>query len=135
AFTGSHEDYHKPSDTPEKLNYEGLQKIARFMGLVAQGLAGRTDSPDYVAMKKPEEEGSRGGIRAYLGTVPDYADTDIKGGKLSGVTKDAPADVAGVKANDIIVELAGTKIENIYDYTYALQALKIGEAVKMVLLR
>ncbi|MBI2424509.1 MAG: M28 family peptidase [Candidatus Hydrogenedentes bacterium] len=135
AFTGSHSDYHKPSDTAEKLNYAGLQQIARFMALVTQGLAGRTTAPDYIAMKKPEERSERGAMRAYLGTVPDYAETDLKGVKLSGVTKDAPADKAGLKANDVIVEVAGTKIENIYDYTYAIQALKIGEEVKVVIER
>ena len=54
---------------------------------------------------------------------------------LSGVSKDGPADKAGVKSRDVIVELAGKKIENIYDYTHAIEGLKIGEPVKMVVIR
>ena len=74
-------------------------------------------------------------MRAYLGTIPDYASEGIKGVQLSGVGKNGPAAKAGVKGGDIIVELAGKKIENIYDYTYALEAVKIGKPVKMVVLR
>ena len=77
---------------------------------------------------------SRGVMRAYLGTIPDYG-SDVKGVLLSDVTKGAPSDKAGVRGGDIIVELAGKKIENIYDYTYAIEALKIGEEAKIVVLR
>ena len=73
-------------------------------------------------------------MRAYLGTVPDYA-TEVKGVLLSGATKGAPADKAGLKGGDIIVELAGRKIENIYDYTYAIEALKIGQEVDITVQR
>ena len=134
AFSGAHEDYHTPSDTPDKLNYDGATKTARLMALIARGLALRDDAPKYIAMEKPESEGG-GMMRAYLGTVPDYADTDVKGVALSGVTAGAPAAEAGMEGGDIIVELAGRKIENIYDYTYAIQALKVGEAVKVVVMR
>ncbi len=75
-----------------------------------------------------------GRLRAYLGTIPDYAE-EVKGVLLSGVSKDGPADKAGVKSRDVIVELAGKKIENIYDYTHAIEALKIGQPVKMVVIR
>lgn len=134
AFSGAHEDYHTPTDTPEKLNYDGAAKTARLMALIARGLALSATAPEYIAMKKPESQGG-GAMRAYLGTVPDYADTDVAGLVLSGVTAGAPADIAGMKGGDIIVELAGRTIENIYDYTYAIQALKIGEAVKCIVLR
>ena len=60
---------------------------------------------------------------------------DAKGVLLSGASKNGPADKAGVKSGAIIVELAGRKIENIYDYTYAIEALKVGETVKMVVMR
>ena len=63
-------------------------------------------------------------MRAYLGTIPSYAETDIKGVKLSGVSGGGPASKAGVQGGDVIVELAGKKIDNIYDYTYAIEALK-----------
>ncbi len=135
AFTGSHEDYHTPRDTADKIDYEGLARIARLMALATRALAIETQAPDYVAMKRPEKAEPRAGLRAYLGTIPDYAPSEIKGVKLSGVAKGGPADKAGLAAGDIIVELAGRKIENIYDYTYAIEALKIGQPVKIVVLR
>jgi Tol biopolymer transport system component len=133
AFTGAHSEYHTPRDTPEKLNYEGAAQVARFMGLVAQGLAASESPPDYIqqSVKQPTTSGR---LRAYLGTIPDYAE-EVKGVMLSGVGKEGPADKAGLKSRDIIVELAGKKIENIYDYTQAIEALKIGEQVEMVVLR
>ena len=70
-----------------------------------------------------------------MGTIPDYVAGDIKGLKLSGVAAKGPAATAGVKGGDIIVKLAGRKIENIYDYTYAIEALKIGEEVEIVVKR
>ena len=79
--------------------------------------------------------GATRGLRVYLGTIPDYVEGDIKGVKLSGVTKSGPADKAGARSGDVIVELAGRTIENIYDYTYAIDALKIGEKTDMVVLR
>ena len=135
AFTGSHNDYHTPRDTPDKLNYRGAAKIARLMGLIARSLALRDTAPDFIAQAKPAADRPRAGLRAYLGTIPDYAESDVKGVKLSGVSKGAPAALAGVKGGDIVVELAGKKIDNIYDYTYAIEALKIGEIVKIVVER
>ena len=68
-------------------------------------------------------------LRVYLGTVPDYSQGEIEGVKLSGVSKVGPAGKAGVQGGDIIVELAGQPIKNIYDYTYVLGALKVGEEI------
>jgi hypothetical protein len=133
AFTGAHSEYHTPRDTPEKLNYDGAAQVARLMGLVAQGLASSESPPDYVQQPVKQKTAS-GRLRAYLGTIPDYAE-EVKGVMLSGVSKGGPADKAGVKSRDVIVELAGKKIENIYDYTYAIEALKIGEPVKMAVIR
>ena len=83
------------------------------------------------AVKTPTTGGR---LRAYLGTIPDYAE-EVQGVLLSGASKGGPADKAGVKPRDVIVELAGRKIENIYDYTQAIEGLKIGERVKMTVLR
>jgi S1-C subfamily serine protease len=84
-------------------------------------------SPDYVATKRPTQLGARAGIRVYLGTIPDYAHTDVAGVRLSGVAEGGPAAEAGLRAGDIIVEVAGRAIENIYDYTFALGDLEAGE--------
>ena len=134
AFTGSHEDYHTPRDTPDKLNYEGAAKVAKFMGLVARSVAMRVTPPDYIAQQRPQEGQQRANLRAYLGTIPDYSE-EVKGVKLSGVAKGGPADKAGVQGRDVIVELAGRKIDNIYDYTFAIEALKVGQQVRITVLR
>ena len=81
-----------------------------------------------------DKGGSRDNLRAYLGTIPDYA-TEVAGVKLSGVRGGGPADKAGLKGGDIIVEFGGKKIANIYDYTYAMDAVKIGQPVKVIVLR
>ena len=135
AFTGSHSEYHTPRDTPEKLNYEGAAKISRLMALLARSLAMRDTPPDYAAQAGPKKGARRANLRAYLGTIPDYAEADVKGLKLSGVAKNGPAEKAGVRSGDLVVELAGKKIENIYDYTYAIEALKIGQPIKIVVQR
>ena len=125
AFTGQHEDYHKPSDTADKINYPGTEQVTRFMGLVARSLATGTEVPVYKEQKRPDE-GSRGGMRVYLGTVPDYSQDGIEGVKLSGVSAIGPAAKAGLLAGDVIVKLAGKEIKNIYDYTFVMGVLKIG---------
>jgi hypothetical protein len=135
AFTGAHEDYHKPSDTADKINYEGLRDITRLMGLIARGLAAGEDEPDYLEMERPKSQGSVGGLRVYLGTIPDYAQGDVKGVKLSGVANLGPAAKAGVKAGDVIVEIGGREIENLYDYTFVMGELEVDVAVEMVVLR
>lgn len=135
AFTGNHGEYHTPRDTPEKLNYEGISEVAKLMTAVCVDLIGDRRMPKYVMQQKPENQELRASLRAYLGTVPDYAQADITGVLLSGVAKNGPAFKGGVKGGDIIVELAGKKIENIYDYTYAIEALKIGQEVTMVVKR
>ncbi|GAB5442122.1 MAG: M28 family peptidase [Fuerstiella sp.] len=135
AFTGNHGDYHTPRDTPEKLNYEGISKIADLMNRVCLRLIVADRSPDFIMQERPEDGQRRANLRAYLGTIPDYAESDAPGVLLSGVAKGGPAEKGGVKGGDTIVEVAGKKIENIYDYTYAIEALKIGQTVDIVVLR
>ena len=74
-------------------------------------------------------------IRDSLGTVPDYSQGDVVGVKLSGATKGCPADKAGVKGGDVVVDVAGKAVKNIYDYTYVLESLKVGEMVKITVVR
>lgn len=134
AFTGSHTDYHTPRDTPDKLNYEDAARIAKLMGLITRALATEDSVPDYIAAQAVANNQPRANMRAFLGTVPDYGD-DVVGVKISGATKGAPADLAGLKGGDVIIELAGKKIENIYDYTYAIEALKIGKETSVTVMR
>ena len=135
AFTGAHADYHMPSDTADKINYDKAAQISKFMGLVARSLATTHDAPDYIAMEAPKNQGTRTGLRVYLGTIPDYAQGDIKGVKLSGVSPVGPAAKAGVKAGDIIIKLGDKDIQNIYDYTYVMGEMKIGSETTIVVQR
>lgn len=136
AFTGAHEDYHTPRDTPDKLNYPATAKIARLFGLLTRGFLTASEPPPFELDEgQSNEQVPRARLTAYLGTIPDYAAGKVKGLKLSGVGADGPASKAGVQGGDIIVELAGRTIEDIYDYTYAIEALKIGEEVKIVVER
>ena len=128
-FTGAHADYNTPDDTAEKLNYEGLTRVARLAGLMSTALAKTAEAPTYVAQEKPGTGASRANLRAYFGTIPAYADASVAGVMLDGVAKGGPAETAGLRAGDVITAVAGRSIENIYDFTYALNALKVGEPV------
>jgi Tol biopolymer transport system component len=136
AFTGAHVDYHTPRDTVERVNNAGAASIAQLMATLTRTLVTRSTAPDYIAQEKPTGSASRANLRAYLGTIPEYGDTvEIKGVKLSGVAKGGPAAQAGLEAGDVIVQLAGKTIENIYDYTHALQAVKVGQSISIEVLR
>ncbi|MCP4934722.1 MAG: M28 family peptidase [bacterium] len=135
AFTGSHKDYHLPSDTSDKINYGGLAKITTLMEGVARQLVRSTQVPNYLKQKKTERAGTRRASQVYLGTVPDYVSGGHKGLKLSGVMKGGPAEKAGLVPGDTIVRLAETPIENIYDYVRVINMLKIGKTIKVVVLR
>ena len=134
AFTGAHEDYHTPRDTPDKVNYEGATKIAKLFGLITRGLAIDSEAPVYLKVDPPKNQGSRG-FRVYLGTIPDYSQGDVKGVKLSGVSEKGPAGLAGVKGGDTITGLGDKKILNIYDYTDAMADLKVGTETTITVLR
>ena len=135
AFTGAHDEYHTPRDVVETINFEGTQRVSRFMGLVFRSLGISEETPDFIEVARPENQENRGGLRVYLGTIPDYTQGDIEGVKLSGVRKNGPADKAGVQAGDVIVKLAGKQLKNIYDYTYTLGAMSVGEESEIVVWR
>ena len=134
-FTGSHEDYHTPGDRPEKLNYRGTRKIASFLSRISVHLLEASDPPDYREMSDPRRRGARSGLRAYLGTIPDYAKGESEGLSLSGVAPGGPAEKAGVRAGDVAVRLAEREIRDVYDYTYAIDFLEIGSPVEIVVVR
>jgi len=133
-FTGSHEEYHRPADKPDTLNYDGLERIAKFARALVADLVSGAERPAYAKVEKKDGGGGREQLRAYLGTIPDYAQ-EVAGVKISGTRGGSPAEKAGLKGGDIIVEFAGQKIANIYDYTYAMDAAKIGQPVKVIVLR
>ncbi len=135
AFTGAHADYHTPRDTAEKLRYPELARVATLVARLAQEVASRPEAPVYVAKAPPPGDRGRAGLRAYLGTIPDYVEAEAGGLRLSGVVEGGPAARAGLRAGDVIVELAGRRVENVYDYTYAIEALVAGRDVEVVVLR
>jgi Zn-dependent M28 family amino/carboxypeptidase len=133
-FTGAHAEYHKPADTAEKINYEDLDRVAEFASAIVKRLMDAPDAPLFTKVEQKTETGGRAGLRLFTGTIPDYA-TDVKGLLLGGVIGGGPAEQAGLQKGDVIVEIAGQSIANIYDYTYALELLKIGQPAKVVYMR
>ena len=134
-FTGSHEDYNRPTDDPDTLDYQGMGRIAAFGAAIVNEVLSNDERPDYAEVQiAAGGGGDRDSLRAYLGTIPDYT-TDLAGVKISGVRGGGPADKAGMRGGDVIVEFAGQRIANIYEYTYALDAVKIGEPVEVVVTR
>lgn len=134
-FTGAHTDYHTPRDTADKLNYEGLKDIARFVALVARSRARAAEEPEYVKVERPKDAGGRSRSNIFLGTIPDYAGKDQKGVPLSGVVKNGPAEKAGLQGGDVMVGLAGQTLDNIYDFVRTLNGLKPGIETDVTVLR
>jgi hypothetical protein len=134
-FTGTHADYHRPSDTAEKIQYEGLDRIVAFAAAIMRNVEELDEPPAFVKVDQPiQSGGGRAGVRVYTGTIPDYA-TEVKGLLLGGVVGGGPAEQAGLQKGDVIVEIAGQTIANVYDYTFALEILKIGEPAAVIYMR
>jgi C-terminal processing protease CtpA/Prc len=132
-FTGVHPDYHRPTDTADKINYEDLDRVADFAVAILTRVENDASAPAFTKVDQVTQP-NRGGVRVFTGTIPDYS-SDAKGLLLSGVIGGGPAEQAGLQKGDVIVEIAGQTIANIYDYTYALDVLKIGQPAKVVYLR
>jgi len=136
-FTGSHPDYHRPTDTWDKLNTEGMVQISGLVATVAQKIAGTQDPMNFVSLpsRPPAEpdESSRG-YGAYLGSIPDFGET-VDGVRLAGVTEGSPAALVGLREGDIIISFAGSKIHNLEDLVKLLRAKKPGDEVEIVVLR
>jgi Zn-dependent M28 family amino/carboxypeptidase len=132
--TGAHLDYHKPSDTPDKINYEDLDRVASLATAIVRRVMDLDEAPQFAKVEQSSQTASRTGVRVFTGTVPDYT-SNAKGLLLGGVIGGGPAEQAGLQKGDVIVEIAGQTIANIYDYTYALELLKIDQKVKVVYMR
>ena len=134
-FSGSHEDYHRPTDTADRINYDDLERVARFAALLTRRAANQAEPLEFAKVERTlQQGGSRDTVRAYTGTIPDYA-SEVEGLLLGGVMEGGPAAEAGLEAGDVIVQFAGQEIANIYDYTYALDAVKIDEPIEVVYVR
>jgi S1-C subfamily serine protease len=116
------------------LPINSITKISFARGIVVD-LAQTSERPDLAKVERTGQAfGARETLRTYLGTIPDYT-TEVEGVKLSRVRGGSPAEKAGLKGGDVIVEFAGQKIANIYDYTYALDAAKIGQPTRVIIER
>ena len=132
-FTGTHTDYHKPSDDTEKINAAGQEKVVKYVYDVALSIVNSETRPDYISVEK-KDTGKMMGSRVYVGTVPDFAG-EVDGYKLGGVTDGSPAAKAGLLAGDIIIQFGEKKISNIYDFTYALGNYVPGDKVNVIIKR
>ena len=133
-FTGAHQEYHRPSDTADKINYEDLVRVGELASGVIKRLMDSPEAPLFTKVEQKTETGGRAGLRLFTGTIPDYA-SDVKGLLLGGVIGGGPAEQAGLAKGDVVIEIAGQSITNIYDYTFALELLKIGQPAKVLYLR
>jgi predicted metalloprotease with PDZ domain len=134
-FTDLHDDYHRASDTPEKINAAGEARVVALAERVIRDIADRPARLTYVRVAAPVQASSREGTDVYLGSIPDMAGSDTPGLRLSGVRAGSPADAGGLKAGDVIVEFAGKPVKDLYQYSDALYAHKPGDEVVIVVLR
>src|SRR6185369_7399048 len=124
-WTGTHNDYHKPSDTFDKINYDDEARIIEMVARVVNQVDAAEKRVTYTTAKS-DPAPRTGGFRVYLGTIPNYADSN-DGLLLDGVRDDSPAAKAGLKAGDKIVKIGDHDIRDVYDYTAALGEMKAGE--------
>lgn len=133
-FTGSHKDYHRPTDDFDKLNIGGMRRVGEMVTEIAVAIAEADDRPHYQDAKGGGETLGGGGDRPYFGSIPDFSQDD-PGYALTGVTKGGPAERAGIKAGDIIIQFGESKIGNLEDFDSALRKFKAGDKVPIVVRR
>ena len=135
-FTDLHEDYHRATDDADKINAAGEARIVELALRVARAIADRPSHLTPVRLAPPVRAGPSGeGRQVYLGTVPDMAPGDTPGLRLTGVRPGSPADLAGLKTGDVVVELGGAPVKDLYSYSEALYAHKPGATITIVVLR
>jgi len=131
-FTGTHPDYHRPTDDADKINVPGMNRITEMVTDFALALINGDEKPSYQATSRSNE--MRSGDRPYFGSIPDFAQ-EAEGYAISGVAKDSPAAKGGLKGGDVIVRFGESKITNLEDFDSALRKYKAGDKVKVVVLR
>ena len=132
-FTGTHEDYHKPSDDTEKINFAGQKDVLDYVYNITMDIDNNPERPDYLLVEK-KTSGQMFARKVYVGTVPDFA-SNVDGYKISGVSEGSPAQIAGLQGGDVIISFGGKKISNIYDFTYALGDFVPGDEVYVIVKR
>lgn len=133
-FTNTHPDYHRTTDDWQRINGQGVVRVASFAADLARVLATRQPQLAFVDVPQPRPTAGGGGYGAYLGTIPDM--TESPGGvRLTGVRSGSPAERAGIRAGDIIVQLGDYEVKDLYDMTDALRAHKPGDVVMVAVMR
>lgn len=137
-FSGLHEDYHRPSDTFDKINAAGAIQVLSIVARVAEQMGNVAMRPQYTEVRRPEPQGAPGGggggYGPYFGSVPDFRD-DLNGVLFADVRSDSPAAKAGLKAGDLLVEFGGQPVRNLQEFTYALSVRKPGDTVVVAVRR
>ncbi|MGZ3693257.1 MAG: M20/M25/M40 family metallo-hydrolase [Bdellovibrionota bacterium] len=134
--TGTHEDYHRPSDTSDKINGPGMERVEQFVHGIWNGLdqgAAPVFDPKGLDPETPPREGR--GYGAYFGSVPDFEQGPIDGVLITGVNKGSPAEKSGLQAKDLLVGLGEIKIKNLYDFVFALRFYRPNEEIEVRWLR
>jgi Peptidase family M28/PDZ domain/PA domain len=132
-FTGTHPDYHRPTDDADKINFNGEEKVVNYVYDITSKIDTEGERPEYVNVPR-KDKGTRGGWKVYVGTIPDYA-ANVEGLRLTGVSEGSPAQKGGLQGGDIMISFGGKKISNIYDYVYALQEHVPGDVVEVIVQR
>ncbi|PYT25514.1 MAG: hypothetical protein DMG57_24965 [Acidobacteria bacterium] len=141
-FSGLHSDYHKPSDTWDKIDAPDAAELLDLIAEVGEKLGEEAERPLFVRVKEthPAHAGasmagsSSSGYGPWFGSVPDFAEI-ATGVKFADIQDGSPAAEAGLKAGDILIEFDGKPIGNLYDFTYALRSKKAGDRVDVKVLR
>ncbi|PYY04190.1 MAG: hypothetical protein DMG69_31120, partial [Acidobacteria bacterium] len=135
-FSGLHSDYHKPSDTWEKINASAAARLLELISDVGLQLANASTPPTFVAVVEDKPVGGTGGggYGPYFGSIPDFGQVE-RGVRFSDVRPGSPAAKAGLKAGDTLVQFNDKPIKNLYDFTDALRRSKVGDVVQVKVLR
>jgi Iap family predicted aminopeptidase len=132
-FTGSTTNYHKPTDDPESINYEGLARVVQFTEMLIKRLNKQTEMP--FTKTKEEEQGKRSmKFKVTMGVMPDYA-YEGEGMKIDGVIEGKPAAMAGLQGGDIVVKIGDMTIGDMTAYMTALGVFEPGQTVPVLVLR
>ena len=130
-FTGQHEDYHRPSDDYDKLNYKGMELISRYIFDIVTDL----DDNGKMSFRKTKNESDKTPrFKVTLGVVPDYM-YDGKGMRIDGVSEEKPAQKAGIKKGDVVIQLGELKVDDMMGYMKALSKFKKGDMTTVKVLR
>ncbi len=129
-FTGTHTDYHKPSDDWEHINAEGEKQILEMVHDIIYKIDSIDEQLVFTESGPKEASQIRRSFKVTLGVIPSYG-SDAEGLEIDGARPDGPAGKAGLKKGDIIIEIDGKDIKNIYDYMYRLGELKPGENINL----